>query len=363
MTLGLHSQAPGLDDWRVERRSIYLDQNKWVELLRANSEGGQQSGDARRVLERLREGLAGGELVVPLSSAHYLEIWHRSNWESRRRLAELMVEISRYHTILPVQHLACLEVEQVLLDRFRSPRCECRPKRPAEVALGIGVNHAFHSSTGRLRVVASVAQPGVPEGPREPASSEAVQSLLKLKELPGDTYEWWSLAGFPDDMKYDGLESRSEHRRGRERVEREEAVTQDILANREIRARLEDFLMTQELIALNETINVMGFWHGADTNRLMATWLEVGPEFGRELLHSIPTAWCVYVLRLAKHRNPQWKWQQHDLTDMAALSASVPYCDIVVTEKQWVHAFRSAKADARFGTKLLAKLTDLLAIL
>lgn len=337
---------------------VYLDQNKWIELLR-----GAQEPSTANVLAMLRSGVADGSLVVPLSAAHYLETWHRTDWHSRHELAQLMRNVSNFATLAPFQHLQCIETEALLLDHFRSPRCECKAPQTSDHLLGRGVNHAFHSATGRMRLVDRVASDSVEEGSHIPPPADLLRKTEAARARPDDAYEWWSLAGTPDGLAYPDFEVRAEHRLGLKRVRRETALAERFAADSKLRHRLDDYLITEELNEALDHLNNFAFWHNADTGKLKDTWRTTGPDFGRFLLNLMPTRVCVFHMRRAKHRNPQWPWQQHDRTDIAALASAVPYTDIVVTERQWAHVFRSAGLDKRFSTRVLNRLTDLVPLI
>jgi hypothetical protein len=61
---------------------------------------------------------------------------------------------------------------------------------------------------------------------------------------------------------------------------------------------------------------------------------------------------CVSTLRFLKHRDLNLPWDQHDWTDMWALSVAIPYRDVVVTEKRWAHLATSGGLGSRYGTSV-----------
>lgn len=341
---------------------IYLDQNKWIELLRAKS-GAASNSVALDVLEALRTAVSEQRIVVPLSAGNYLETWHRADSESRHALAALMREISGFATILPVQHLLCLEVEALMLTQYRGINCHCQVPDIKATFVGRGVDHAFHSQTGRLRLVSRVASETATEGPNIRPDDEFRSMLQKVRQLPDDAYEWWSLAGFNQGFPSDGWDIRQEHRFGSRYANEETALADQLAADSHLRNRLDDLVCTQELVAITDTFNRIAYWHDARTGKYIDTFMREGPDFGRRFIDSLPTRACLRRLRVAKHRNPQWKWQQHDRTDLGILSAAIPYADIVVTERQWVHTAHSMKLDALFGTKVTSTLADVLTLL
>ena len=59
-------------------------------------------------------------------------------------------------------------------------------------------------------------------------------------------------------------------------------------------------------------------------------------------------------------RNRQQPWTKCDLNDdVLALSIAVPYCDIVVTERQWARHINQLGLAERYGTTVLHDLAEL----
>lgn len=355
-------QTPHTVGYMPHALIIYLDQNKWIELLKAES-GASGSSKVVDVLVALRAAISDGRVVVPLSSAHYLETWHRTDSRSRHALATLMCGISKFVTMSPVQHLLCLEVESFLLRYYRWKYCLCVPVHVKSVFLGWGVSHAFNSPTGRFRFVDSIAADDQPEGKRADAPARVLELFRRANVERSERYEWWSLAGGDEVLSHSGVDVRAEHRLGTGFQQDENEAAVQLLQDPCLRSRLDDYLVLQETISITDPINRIAYWHGASLDNLMDEWQTVGPEFGRNIVESLPTRACMFYMRRAKHENPQWKWEQHDRADIGALSAAVPYCDVVVTERQWAHVLRTAKLDRRFGTTIISRLTDLLPIL
>lgn len=77
----------------------------------------------------------------------------------------------------------------------------------------------------------------------------------------------------------------------------------------------------------------------------------------------LPTRYVTNVLRSAKHRETQQKWEPNDFVDIVGLPVAVVYCDVVVTEKQWANRLRQGKVDQRYSTVLLNDVADLVGVL
>lgn len=62
-------------------------------------------------------------------------------------------------------------------------------------------------------------------------------------------------------------------------------------------------------------------------------------------------------LKTAYHRDAAHRWTPNDILDIDALASTVPYCDIVITDKQAARHLRDAGVARRLETTVLAELT------
>ena len=68
-------------------------------------------------------------------------------------------------------------------------------------------------------------------------------------------------------------------------------------------------------------------------------------------------------LKTAIHRNPHHRWTNNHVQDINALASTLPYCDVVVTDREMTSLVRRAKLDERLGTTVLHRLEDLTGLL
>jgi hypothetical protein len=64
-----------------------------------------------------------------------------------------------------------------------------------------------------------------------------------------------------------------------------------------------------------------------------------------------------------RHQNPPAKWESNDLVDIAYLASAVVHCDVVFTEKQWVHELGRSGLLERHGTRAVPDVVELPATL
>ena len=73
----------------------------------------------------------------------------------------------------------------------------------------------------------------------------------------------------------------------------------------------------------------------------------------------MPSFDVAVALKSSYHRDAMHLWTQNDIHDINALASTIPYCDIVVTDKAMAsHAIRTGLAE-RLNTIVLARLSDL----
>jgi hypothetical protein len=321
---------------------VYLDMNVWVQMA-----VGVKKADPRwtRVRARLLDAVADGRVSFPLSAAHYLELWHRRDAASREDVARLMSDMSRYATLKPIQQIQAMEVTAAATTAITGSACAITR---ADL-LGEGVNHAFNSPLGRLRLVESLASDGNPEGP--PSS---LPDWLDLAILTGPVYEWNSLVG-PHGMVQLDFDRTPEHRLGTEYAEREQALREWLVADPARRKHLEAIVVAEEINALADDISECA---GAYGQPPQAVLLGSGqsqldpPEAGRAFIRAMPVADVIVTVRVWKHQDTTHPWDQHDKTDLMSIGVAIPYCDVVVTERRWAHMATVTGLSDRYDTKV-----------
>lgn len=122
-------------------------------------------------------------------------------------------------------------------------------------------------------------------------------------------------------------------------------------------ARLRDVVSAREVsIEINQMLYDGMTARGATLDDLFA---ENDVEATRRALDSMPSFDVSVSMKTAYHQNPEHPWKPNHIHDIDALASTVPYCDIVVTDKEAAsHLDRMGVAD-RFATTVLATLADL----
>lgn len=314
--------------------SVYLDQAKWIDLGRAMH--GRSDGEQYQpALDVARHSVEMGFVAFPLSMGHYIETWRAGDPRRRKRLAETMIELSGGRTIARPPDLCNNELD-ALLARMAERRAPAR--RPWPV-FGFGFGHA-----------AGVAQltPGEIDLDIERANlAQRPDGFLGYgrghREF-GDMYR----AG--EEGLAAGASDRGETKDTREAVLAVSAVM-------EIYENIEWALDGAGLD--RDALGPLGHVRpDLEPDRVHEVLNEALP-LARGFIAELPTRDAVLRLRLLRHENPGTKWEANDLNDIAYLADAVVHCDVVVTERQWVHELTRSGLLEDHGTAVLHDVAEL----
>ena len=318
-------------------KRIYLDQNKWIDLARAQL--GQPGSDRFRDVLALAEArVKNGSASFPLSAMHYIEIAKRRNHQSRSELASTMASLSRYHTMAPFTVMVPPEIDRALRRRFEVEEAP----RDAQL-FGVGFEHAMNRTYAALPVPAEGSMPpGLIRG------LEALGFVLRESIM---------LAGLPPDAGID----ESAFDAWQEDVGNGLAEGQERLRLARRGAGLHRGERSQHLAKYAALENWRSEFSEA-LGRAKLNWddvLGLGQEGIRALVDDIPMIHVGSELERQRESTADKPWDPHDVNDVYHLIAPVAYCDIVITERQWVDSVKRSRLDERYGTLMLSDLTKL----
>ncbi|MFN6122072.1 MAG: hypothetical protein ACK5CE_20890 [Actinomycetes bacterium] len=83
----------------------------------------------------------------------------------------------------------------------------------------------------------------------------------------------------------------------------------------------------------------------------------------RAVFDAMPSFDVAVSLKASYHSDGNHRWTTNDIHDLDALGSTVPYCDIVVTDKAVASHLRRTGVAERLGTIVLSSLSDLAATL
>jgi hypothetical protein len=319
--------------------TIYLDQNKWIDLRRAYV--GRDDGKLfRETLELALSAREKGLASFPLSVAHYLETWKDRNEARRIDQARVMADLSRFDTILGPNRLFTYEIENALAKHLGRPEVP----EPVEV-FGRGYANAF--ATDR-----DIEVPDMSRIPPE-IRSWLQDRLWSLKEF-------WFLGLVPvaDGIELPGPEAFTKFASEFQKVEqllaariKEHSTTTD---DREAVALIRNLADVFNLAA--ETCAKIGL-------RPEDIVSSLGKDGLKPFLEDIPSRHVNYEIDVLRYQDPNLPREKGDLFDMGALSVAIAYCDVVITERTWQHLAARSGVDQRYATRVISDLRELAPIL
>lgn len=296
-------------------------------------------------------------VIFPLSTTHYLETSQISDPRQRRDLASVMIPLSGCTTIRRrkdlVQHQLLISFHEV----FGRPAF--RPN-PLEV-LGYGANWAFRGEEASLQVVDARGEDAVPTAEqldwtrRARLSSEA----LILAGPKDDELEDLRSYGYDPEA----LAASTASRLAWEANYATFLKSLSGVSRSELRVFLHARELTHEYLEVfNDIVSEyrLPFARliGVDANHPRASRRRM-----LDVMDRVPIIRIAVDLKLEVYRNSQRTWSANMMHDIEALAEAVPYCDVVVGDKDAVNLILRSKNDARHSTTVLSDLRDLEGVL
>ncbi|MFP4512468.1 MAG: hypothetical protein ACLFRV_05935 [Acidimicrobiales bacterium] len=324
---------------------VYLDQNKWIDLARAAT--GHSEGERfRDALTMAEAAVDAGAVSFPLDIYRYWETSKRGDDRSRTDVALVMHQLSRKHTMALPFGLLAQELDRALQRRFGRPEQVRRQQ-----VFGLGMDHIVK---GRVEWPELDLTALPDRGASIPAGLVA-----ELRRDVAEFVEKEMIRAGPADFRAAGFDhAESDH--AKRFVDFENGVAAAILEHGLIGDEVDCVMRGTDLTDIRPPLeDALG--------RIGMTYeqFEAASSVGDLLafMDDLPTRYVTNVMRSAKHRQTHQKWKPNDFVDVIALPVAAVYCDVVVTEKQWVHHLRHGRVDERYGTSLLSDVADLTSIL
>jgi hypothetical protein len=322
---------------------VYLDLNHFINLARASQ--GRGSGEYSELLNTCRRCYAQGLALFPLSATHAFEMSGIADPNQRRRVAEVMEELSGFRYLLDRSVIARLEIESAIeaLAGLEPISNHLIPLIGNSLGWALG-------KRGGLKLLNADGTDGAPM-----AKEHLGEIAFNKKMAQLNIWMERALLTGPSDSELPDLrangyapESAWAITEKRAAQEREQAARLD--ADPKWRkGRLRDVIAARELIvewadALTEATAIRNFSIG----RL----LDDDQQRFRQFSDCMPTNRVAVALKVHYHRNSQHNWTRNDIHDIDALAVALPYCDAVFTDKAARNALTSAHEHGIFGTAM-----------
>ena len=349
---------------------IYLDLNHWINLSKCIS-GHDDGKNYQTTYDACLDAVNSGRAIFPISIFTYLEILRNQHHDQRRYIRMVIEEISRYKTILPRDIIARLEFEQVLIEHELIDTHTV----PAIDYINYGVASAF----GQSLVPRIVDQNGSDVTSKtirthdlgaKGFTTALAHGLLQLerKVIDGPSNEVDDLElrqyGWQPEKALDTFDQKAKYEN--ELKQTLDESTNDPNDGKNWRAgRLRDVVSAREFfVEMNDIFSEVLVRHAlakesvfdlSDTNSSVRK--------NRNITDSMPSFDAAITLKSSYHSDANFTWTRNDIFDIYAMSVSLPYCDIVATDKAVKSQIQKNKLDRLFRTKVIAKIQELPALL
>jgi hypothetical protein len=276
-----------------------------------------------------------GELLFPLSLAHYFETFKRADPQQRQRLSKVMRELSGGNTIADHSTVVRHEIRSALISKLKLDV----PLTPFKV-FGRGLEHALGRSLNFC--LEWSCQKNEPEELRQAVECEVFDFLeatfLSGVSDVGEERILWPQMNLDADKEFQEYLIAwrgSAARMGPDELRRTVYATTLLDIQQPLVTVLAELEMTKEQFA------------------------RLGEPVWCELLDMMPSRRADMHIRTqwAKNADLKPKPNLSDLNDWVYLGIGVCYCDFVVTESQMNDLLRRAD---EFAPKTTSRLTDLL---
>lgn len=334
-------------------RTLYLDLNHWYALGRAMA-GHADRPEHVAIIRTLREQAEQGQLMLPLSAVHYMELAENPRDHQRKEAADVMTVLSQFNTMAPAGRIIDEELAQGLHARFGRPTWPIKVKK-----FGYGARFALTGEDGGLggRVV------GGSEEDRRDLEAKLGTSVAEFESEANTFAEYMLLkqpeAGIRDHIP--GYDPYAARRLADEELKSFNVLVDTVHTNPDIVPRPLDAICARQFLFEfrdNYTRAVMSA--GFIGQRTVFRSKEELADF----LMSMPSRRVATMLQFHYLKDTNKHWKINDLRDSVALSQAIPYCDVVVTDSEvWDVAVNRAHLDQEFKTPILRRLTDLPSLL
>ena len=306
---------------------IYLDQNKWIDLARANYDkpGGEEFKEILRILS---DKVDKEEIILPMSIVHFIETARSVNIERRERLASFMVSLSKGYGILPFNAIRETEVQQAVVKKLGLDA----NLNIKDLVIGKGIDFALG---GEYKIE------GIPDNLKKEVLSKINQEEVITSLLVNSIKNETSL-----EIQKEDEEVLSELEDMRKKQQEE--------LTKEMRLRVAIADMSRNLNPI-----VVGYLHklGLDVKKFVEQFNS--PDDWKSFFLDIPTMDIWINLHVLRDNDINRKIHRNDTNDIAFLSIAVPYCDIVVCEKYWAHMLNNSKLAEKYGCIVITSLNEL----
>jgi hypothetical protein len=314
-------------------KSVYLDQNHWIYLAK-DFWGDPRHESHKGIAELILRAVQDGEVRLPLSIIHFIETSRHATPDRRARLAEVFDLFSCGWFMAPWSSVIPQELRRSINLAFKGQHDGLEPH-----AIGRGFLFGMHPDERKLL--------------ESRFTGEQIAAFERLAALPGAIYD---LLTFPNE------EGRQRQNEGIRKIDNEGASSAESLRAKR-KPHLVDVHRRAQYAGYAKQFQDIIIMSLEIVGKSKANFLGLGLEGLMAFWATVPSLDVDCELTL--YRDRQWTRavNGNDIRDIVNLVLSIPYCDVVLTEKFWVRAVTECHLAEKYNTVVLDDLSDLKTVL
>ena len=317
---------------------IYLDQNKWIDLLKSIVKPNEYPKYID-IANLIQNKVDSGEWIFPLSLIHFMETSSRADVGSREKLAHVMSSISKNWSI---QSYVDIEGDE-FLNSFAelhdvTKKVEIQAVRK-NLLSALGIEH-----------VEIQCQDHIPEDMKED-----LKELIK-NTTSGENFFTLFMAYTNDPALIASFQ------RGDKESKKEWENLQTQMAKLPKKHKYKPFLLINFLSQFNLFNKQLQGVFQKTNEEIIPTQLLSDKNRVIKFLESIPSLNVRTKILYEILKDPDRPIHIHDNRDLTFLSTAIPYCDVVITENTWKHPVKLHGLDSKYSTIIENDLNCLLTL-
>lgn len=314
---------------------IFLDSNHWITL--AQIVDGKKP-ELLKVYEKIKKLSDSESAIFPFSMFHLDDIMKRSNKESRDKVIDVMIDISKGWVMKPYLFFFKKEIENASLNRLGKKSIHDIKSQIFGKGIAYTAGEEYHISSDTPEGKKFLAEHG-DELRHVTDSIDSMKLLLKDEEFAQTFREW--------KKPLNALAIQLEKNRAfKSKMTKSKRYNYELNAHfkTSITPHLGKFLYDKQI----------------PVDRIFSSDLTDLNLF----LENMPALNVYLQLIIARDDDsPDREVHPNDMNDICHLAGAIPYCDIVVTEKMFGHYSIQQKLDKKYNCFVCTSLPELYSVL
>jgi len=316
---------------------IFLDSNHWITLAKI-VDGKEKNLELLQVYKKIKKLSDSESAIFPFSMFHLDDIMKRSDKESRDKVIDVMIDISKGWVMKPYLFFFKKEIENAILNRLGKRSVHDISSQIFGKGIAYTAGEEYHISSLTPEGEKFLREHGN-ELRRVTDSIDSMNLILKDDSFVKTFQEW--------KKHFDELAIQLEkNREFKKQMTKSQRYGYELNAHfkHSITPHLGRFLYDRQI-----PVERIFSSNRTDLNLF---------------LENMPSLNVYFQLIVARDEDsPERKVQPNDMADIGHLAGAIPYCDIVVVEKMFAHLSKQQKLDKKYNCIVCNSLLELNSVL